>query len=663
MVVNPPATDSKQTRSRYGPADWWACALLVLGTILWSLYSGKDLNWDQLNYHFYSGYSFFADRLSQDFMPASGQSYLNPLVYAPFYWMVSQGWHSILVASVLAAFHALNIVIVYLLSRAVLLETTPHNRIVAMLGATLSFLSPIFLMEAGTTFADITTSVFLLASLLCLLQADNEQRWWRDSTWIAGILAGAAVGLKLSNLVFGPALAITVLALRPTIRGGFRGLFLLGCGAFTGLALTHGYWSWQLLTTLGDPSSPTLSSLLSSPDIPPSTATFPNRFAPETLLEALALPFRLMHLRGWIYVETPAPDLRFAGVTLLLLGMVALVAASRAQRMRLALLAHRKIIALVVFFVSACVSWIATSANGRYGIVVSILCGAVLALTAHLLSTRKNVLVVSLGIFALLQWLHMQNGQLRWTSEPWTSSWYAVSVPESLTREPYLYISVGGNSNSYIVPFLAEESAFTNPIGQYSFDFESHGGARLTELIDRHRGRVRIISQAEPIESPARFTKWFQSADTVIARLGFTVDSTDCLTITTAGPNWQLGRDAQLKGDRVPSVNRLRTCGLKERRYEHAAERARITAIAKQVVEWCPKLFRSPHTVVEQTPEGWYATYVSTDTTLLINDYILLRQPRAAGDVSLGTISDWEANRRPECAALPERFRTKFGFD
>src|SRR5690606_17245253 len=153
---------------------------------------------------------------------------------------------------------------------------------------------------------------------------------------------------------------------------------------------------------------------------------------------------------------------------------------------------------------------------------------------------------------------------------------------------------------------------------------------------------VRIISQAEPNQSPSRFEAWLRSADTIVARLGFTVDSADCLMITTAGPNWRLGADARSRQERPARTNALRTCRLNERTYAHAKERARMTRIARKVTEWCPKLFRSTHVVLEQIPEGWYASYVATDTTLLITeDKIMLHQPRAAGDMFLGTVRDW----------------------
>ena len=73
---------------------------------MWTVFAGKDLNWDLLNYHYYLPFGLLAGRLQQDFFAASGQSYLNPLGYVPFYLMVSSGWHSVAASIALAVAHS-----------------------------------------------------------------------------------------------------------------------------------------------------------------------------------------------------------------------------------------------------------------------------------------------------------------------------------------------------------------------------------------------------------------------------------------------------------------------------------------------------------------------------------------------------------------------------
>ena len=64
--------------------------------------NGQDANWDLRNYHFYNAWAFLHGRLGWDLAPAQMQTFLNPLLDLPFYWMVAADWHPRLIAFVLA---------------------------------------------------------------------------------------------------------------------------------------------------------------------------------------------------------------------------------------------------------------------------------------------------------------------------------------------------------------------------------------------------------------------------------------------------------------------------------------------------------------------------------------------------------------------------------
>jgi hypothetical protein len=98
-------------------SPWLAFGLPAVLCAAWTVHAGKDVNWDQLNYHYYLPFELVAGRLAQDFFAASAQSYLNPLGYLPFYLMVAHGWHSVAVSIVLAAAHSLSIGLLYLVAQ------------------------------------------------------------------------------------------------------------------------------------------------------------------------------------------------------------------------------------------------------------------------------------------------------------------------------------------------------------------------------------------------------------------------------------------------------------------------------------------------------------------------------------------------------------------
>ena len=159
--------------------------------IVWTLAAGKDVNWDQLNYHYYLPYEWLGGRLAQDYFAASGQSYLNPVGYLPFYLMVSAGWHSVVVSAVLAAVHSLNLVLLYLIAWRLFAEHPARERhVLCALAVALGASSAIFWATVGSSFIDPLLCVPMLAGLLLLLEPDPSRATRRALA--AGLLFGAA---------------------------------------------------------------------------------------------------------------------------------------------------------------------------------------------------------------------------------------------------------------------------------------------------------------------------------------------------------------------------------------------------------------------------------------------------------------------------------------
>jgi hypothetical protein len=56
---------------------------------LGALLLGQDASWDLRDYHYYNPYAFLNNRMSFDVAPAQLQTYYNPMLYIPFYFMVN----------------------------------------------------------------------------------------------------------------------------------------------------------------------------------------------------------------------------------------------------------------------------------------------------------------------------------------------------------------------------------------------------------------------------------------------------------------------------------------------------------------------------------------------------------------------------------------------
>src|SRR5689334_13967421 len=65
--------------------------VIALGSMLagavYTWFAGEDVNWDWLNYHEYNVWALLNGRYALDALPAGFQTYFNPTVYFPFYYL------------------------------------------------------------------------------------------------------------------------------------------------------------------------------------------------------------------------------------------------------------------------------------------------------------------------------------------------------------------------------------------------------------------------------------------------------------------------------------------------------------------------------------------------------------------------------------------------
>src|SRR5438105_5289529 len=255
------------THSR-ASASWTTHAAFIVASSLaclgWSWFAGRDLNWDQLNYHLYSAYQFLDGRLEQDFMAASIQGYLNPIAHVPFYLMVRAGWHSLLIGPTLALAHSICLWLIYGISCLLIPAGTAHRTLLIAVSVALAFVAPIYLLEVGSTFIDVTTAIPVLGGVLLLMTYSCRRQGWMLVA--AALLMGSATGLKLTNSIFTIAAAAFVLMSSRRFAMRFYDLVIYVVGSAAGFLLFEGIWAYRLFKAFGNPFFPFLNTLFSSPD-------------------------------------------------------------------------------------------------------------------------------------------------------------------------------------------------------------------------------------------------------------------------------------------------------------------------------------------------------------------------------------------------------------
>jgi hypothetical protein len=596
----------------------------------WTVFAGKDVNWDLLNYHYYAPFQLLAGRLQQDFFAASAQSYLNPVGYLPFYLMVSSGWHSVVASIALAALHSLSIALLYLLAWRLFAHLDRRDRVVfSTLATALGVSTAVYWMTVGSSFLDPLLVPPMLAGLLLLL--DGSPHAVRRAV-LAGALFGVAAALKYSNATFALA-ALPLAAAMPGVRGAARWracLGYIGGGALV-VAVLAGPWFALLMREFGNPVFPLMNGWFRSPDAPPMNMVG-ERFTAGGLDELASFAFRMVPLDRSVYSENFAPDLRFAAlfVAALALGAVAsfrgtsAVASLKDTDWR-----------VFAFFSAALALWLATSVNARYGLVVLLLAGVCLTRIVERLlppaaarTALALLLVLQLGMTATAS-------PSRWfIAEPWSARWLPYEVPERALREAALYLSVEVLPMAVVAPSMHPASSFVNLRGQHSIPPDS---TRLAALLARHRGHVRTLGR-----------DLSKNPDRTLLRIGYRVDPADCFTIA-----WRPDRDDPLSraANRLagakPSDEPLSvvSCALRAaaRDPAQAELERRVSLLFDRIEKACPRLFHGQSAVTEPLVNGWSRNYAGLDARLeAFGDRVILNLYRAGRHFELGRLSAWE---------------------
>jgi hypothetical protein len=411
----------------------------LLAGAIYTWLSGEDANWDWQNYHEYNVWAVLNGRYDTDALPAGFQTYFNPAVYFPVYalrHLLPPPFGLVMTGAV----HGLNLALVYVLTRVLLRNAATFGAVAASI--LIAAFGPMTLSEVGTSFSDILTALPIVAGFILILSADGPQRL---RYLLAGLLLGAAVGLKLTNVVFALGAAVAVLlSARP-----LPATVCLGLGGAVGGLATGGAWSLMLWREMGNPIFPLFNGVFRSKELPPNNI-MDMQFLPKGFWDALAYPFY------WLAgdnrsSEYPFRDARFAVAMLLMLAGISVRLAKRA-----AIFTRRDLQFFVIFAVSYA-AWLWLFSIQRYAIVLELLCGPLIVLLlsrvmAGVSAKTLNAIMLSVAV-AIALW--SQPGD--WWRRPWSNP-YQPKISARLAR-PATYFLLD-KPLAYVAPQLSPRSRF-----------------------------------------------------------------------------------------------------------------------------------------------------------------------------------------------------------
>lgn len=597
-------------------------ALLCIG---WAIVAGKDMNWDAINYHYYLPLSLFNNRLSQDFFPASVQSYLNPLPFVPFYLMVKAGWASVYIAATLAFIHSINIWLVYSISRKMLPQESTLTIVLAVLLGTASVL---FWSQVGSSFSDALISIPILAALALLSDAGREVS--RNRTAWAGLLLGAAIGLKMTSAPFAVAAFMAwLIASRSSFH--ISSLIVMAASGAAGMLLTGGYWWARVWSEFGNPFFPLFNNIFKSPYFPAQGVLF-DRFLPHGMIGFLQVPLKLVLPDAWTYTEAIAPDIRVLAVLLVLLFLLVRVLGAKSRSS--IKLNSATYLAGIFWFVGFSL-WQITSGNGRYALPLFLISGPIIVAVLVQLKSSSFARVAGAALLLIQAGGQYMASESRWTAADWGASWFDVTVAEKLKAEPALYLTMDTNSWSVLAGSFHPDSAFININGQFPLGLDGAAGDRIQSLLSRFDGSIRMLRKIPSDVDIGNLPQhWIVNRSEVLSRFGLKVDATDCVTASlriTANERTVL-LSCRLVADAE---------GLARYRQGWATMEPLFARLEKRCGAQLKPLGAAPISA-----DGiWSRHYMGTENTLIVDGgRVFMKKYHTLNPVYLGTTAEWASD-------------------
>ncbi len=637
---------------------------LVLAAVL-----GREMSFDTLNYHLYSGFSALHDRWGQDYFPAGVNAYLLPYAYVPFYALALSGLSGLQAGLVIAAVQSTVLWLTYELACATCPEVPQQRRVpLATCAAVLALLSPLLIQQLGTSFIDLNTALPVVGAWLLIARSLHRPRL--AGVLAAGALMGVAAALKLTNAPFALAAGAALVLLPVNLPRKALALALFGLSAAAAFGALEFPWALRLYHQFGNPFFPLLNGIFRSPYF--TTEPLHHlRFVPAAPIEYLARPFVMVDPRYMVYAETIVPDGRYALLLVLALAWCGrwLWQAARpaATPVESGFFDARVVAGLALGFGIAWVLWLRSSGNGRYFMPMSCVAAVLLAVLVFRLFRRlawRNLLLL---LFCGVQVLQIgMAAQLRWNSSPWGSGpWFQIELPAQLRSQPNLFLTEGAQSYSFVAPFVHPRSGFINFSGGYAIAPDDANGRRVQALVRQYWPNVRVLTEGRHLYRPEDLLEpTDRSINGPLARLGLRVDPSDCVSLAAHGvppaaPVTVLGHEPTEPRD--PETTYLISCAVAEdaaAQSEQQAGRARAQMILDRVELACPELFQPRGLAAEFQNGRWERLYLNTDIVLWISQgEVKFANPiKAQGVTVLGAESAWaRAPLHLHCERTTER--------
>ncbi len=239
------------------------CAIAVIISVA----NKFDFRWDFTNYHYYNPFAFFYNRLGFDIVPASVNTFFNPLIDIPVYLMIKNFNDNL---GLIFAFQGLWFGgLLFVFYKIVLLffdEKKISNFFKILMVMFIASTGQITYFQIGSSTNEIQVALFAFISLYVLfdmIKGQSLQKWYKF--FIAGLILGCALGLKSTIVYICVACGISLIFCYKYLEKPFEFILLFTLGGLSGYLAVNGWWMYKMWDLYQNPFFPFLNGIFKSP--------------------------------------------------------------------------------------------------------------------------------------------------------------------------------------------------------------------------------------------------------------------------------------------------------------------------------------------------------------------------------------------------------------
>lgn len=280
------------------------------------IFIGFTVNVDLLNYHYYAPFAVLHNRIGFDFFPCTIQSYFNPYLDFPFYFLVKYlNSHPNLILFLNNIYYGVYAFLIYKLTDLIFKPKGIEKLFYITFALVMSMSAPLLLAQVNANSNDMHISMFALLGLYIICRyIFNEDSKKRNLFLIsAGLIFGLISGLKYSGAVFFLGLLLSLLFLTKRIAKPLKSYSLILTAFFIGFLISDASWLYSIYVHFKNPFYPYFNNIFKSPyaDLTPVLDKDYMHLRPKNLYQFIFYPFLWLNRNFMNGTERFYYDLRY----------------------------------------------------------------------------------------------------------------------------------------------------------------------------------------------------------------------------------------------------------------------------------------------------------------------------------------------------------------